>query len=110
SAKPVGYYQCVVKRYSAYFENTGPSRPLSIESTIFLKTLPSAVTKKVAQAFESPIQAIWVAWSPRSTGSWAFYLARQAFVGACQRSRQVSRAYPAGRLTRVTERVEALEP
>src|SRR2546427_77852 len=45
-------------RYSTYFVNTASSIPLLMESTIFLRILPSGVTKNVAQPLLSPIQAI----------------------------------------------------
>lgn len=54
--------------YSAYFENTGPSMPFSLESSIFFSTLPSGVMKKVAQPFQLPIHTVCVASLPRKTG------------------------------------------
>src|SRR3989442_1804501 len=75
--------------WSAYLGNTVPSMPSSMESLIALKILPSAETKKVAHPLRSPIQANWVASSPRRTGDLVPNLLLQLWIGPSSSNRSM---------------------
>src|SRR5438477_1147884 len=68
-------YCFAARRHSVYFVNTDCSMPSLMELVIFFRTLPSRVMKNAAQSLFSPIQACFVAWSPRRIGYAASYFA-----------------------------------